>query len=80
MYNLLEYSRNYYMTSESLWNYRRDKVNDDVNENNDDNYRINNEKTVTSKFFEYKKKNNKSTPQKLVITHETQKLVLQYDI
>ena len=56
MYNLLEYSKNYYMTSESLWNYRRDKVNDDVNENNDDNYRINNEKTVTSKFFEYKKK------------------------
>ena len=56
MYNLLEYSKNYYMTSESLWNYRRDKVNDDVNENNDDNYRINNKKTVTSKFFEYKKK------------------------
>ena len=28
------------MTSGSLWNYYRDEVNDDVNENNDDNYSI----------------------------------------
>ena len=26
MYNLLEYSDNYYITSESLWNYYRDKI------------------------------------------------------
>ena len=35
MYNLLEYSDNYYMTSGKLWNYYRDDVNDDQNENND---------------------------------------------
>ena len=33
MYNLLEYSGNYSMTSESLWNYFRDEVNDNANEN-----------------------------------------------
>ena len=37
MYNL---SKNNDMTSGSLWNYYRDEVNDDVNENNDDNYSI----------------------------------------
>ena len=35
MYNLLEYSGNYYMTSGSLCNYCRDEVNDSTNENND---------------------------------------------
>ena len=34
MYNLLEYSNNYSIASRSLWNYYRDEVNDDVNENN----------------------------------------------
>ena len=29
MYNLLEYSDNYSMTSRSLWNYYRDEINDD---------------------------------------------------
>ena len=33
MYNLLEYSDNYSMTSGSFWNYYRDEVNDNVNEN-----------------------------------------------
>ena len=37
MYNLLEYSKNYFMTSRSLWNYDIDEVNDDANEND---YRI----------------------------------------
>ena len=32
MYNLLEYSDNYSMTSGSLWNYYRDEINDDANE------------------------------------------------
>ena len=46
MYNLLECSDNYYMTSKSLWNY----YNDDSNEKDDaGNYRINNKK---SKYFE----------------------------
>ena len=54
MYNLLKYSGNYFMTSGSLWNYYRDEGNDDANEQNND-YRINNEKTTTSKS-EYEKK------------------------
>ena len=29
MFNLLEYNNNYSMISRSLWNYYRDKVNDD---------------------------------------------------
>ena len=34
MYNLLEHSDNYSMTSVTLPNYYRDELNDDVNENN----------------------------------------------
>ena len=55
MYNLLEYSGNYFMTSESLWYYYRDEVDDDENEN-DNNNKINKNKTITSKSFEYKTK------------------------
>ena len=56
MYNFLEHCDNYYMTSGSLWNYYRDELYNSVNENNDaNNYRINNNKTTTSKSFEYKK-------------------------
>ena len=65
IYNLLEYSNNYSMTSGSLWNYHRDKsilVNDNANENNADNYRINKNKTITSNSFEYKRKLIRSTP------------------
>ena len=40
MYNLLEYSDNYSMTSGSLWNYYRDEINYDENES--DNNNINN--------------------------------------
>ena len=32
MYNLLKYSNSYCMTSEGLWNYYRDGVNNDANE------------------------------------------------
>ena len=35
MYNVLEYSQNYSITSGSLWNYYRDKIND-VNDNASD--------------------------------------------
>ena len=56
VYNLLEYSDNYSMTSGSLWNFYKDDVNDNANENNAANNRINNNKTTTSKFFEYKTK------------------------
>ena len=56
MYNLLEYSSNYSMTLGSLWNYYRDEINDDENENNDDGNKINNSKSITSKSFKYKTK------------------------
>ena len=60
MFNLLEYTDNYSMTSGSLRNYYRDEINDDANENAINN-RINNNKKITSKFFEYKTKIMEST-------------------
>ena len=57
MYNLLEHSDNYSMTSGSLWNYYKDKVNDAANENNDaGNYGLNNNKTKTSRSSDNKTK------------------------
>ena len=50
-----------FYVSGRLWNYYRDKFNDNANENNDDSCRINNEKTITSESFEYKAKLNGST-------------------
>ena len=51
IYNLLEYSENYSMTSGSLWHYYKDELNHSANENNDtNNYRINS-KITTSKSF-----------------------------
>ena len=48
--NLLEYSDNYFMTSASLRDYYRDEVSDNADENSFvNNYRINNNKTTTSK-------------------------------
>ena len=44
------------MTSGSLWNYHRDKMNDDANENDANNYKIDESITVTGKSFEYKTK------------------------
>ena len=64
MYNLLEYSDNYPMTSGSFRNYYRDEVKDDKNENDNRNNIINNNKTTTSQSFEYKTKIERSTPNK----------------
>ena len=51
------------MTLGNLWNYYRDEVNNDVNENNDaGNYRINSNKTTASQFFEYNTKIIGSAP------------------
>ena len=61
MYNPLEYSDNYSVTSGSVSNYYRDEVNDNANENNADNYRINNNKAIASKSFNYKTKIIEST-------------------
>ena len=45
------------MTLGSVWNCCRNEVNDDANEKKDaGNYRINNNKTTTSKYFDYKAK------------------------
>ena len=55
MYNLLEYSNNYSMTSGSLWNHHRDEVNDSTSEiENNDNMKNNNK--TTSKPSVYKTK------------------------
>ena len=52
MYNLLEYSDNYSMTPGTLWNYYRDKVNDDPNENDAAaNCRIFNNKSTKKQIF-----------------------------
>ena len=50
MYNLLECSGNFSMTSGSLWNYHRDEVNDSANEVDDNDNMINNSKIATSKL------------------------------
>ena len=55
--NLLGYSNKFFMTSGTFWNYCRDELRNDANENNDaGNYRITSNNTATSKSFEYKKK------------------------
>ena len=56
MYNLLEHSDDYFITSGSLWNYYRDEVNNTVNKNDAPSNKINNNKTTASKAFEHKKK------------------------
>ena len=61
MYSLVEYSNNYSMTSESLWTYYRDEINNDENENDNKN-RLNNNKTIASRSFKYKTKLIGSTP------------------
>ena len=62
-YNLLEHSDKYSVTPWSLWNYFRDEVNDVTNKNNSTgNFRINNKKTITSKYLEYKTKVVATTP------------------
>ena len=45
MYNLLEYSHNYSMSSGSLWNYYRDEINDNEYKNDANEDMINNKKT-----------------------------------
>ena len=62
-YNLIKYSDNCSKTEEILWNYYRDKLSDSANKNNDaGDYRINNNKTTTTKYFEYKTQIIGSTP------------------
>ena len=51
MYNLLEYSKNYKKTVGSFYNYYRDELSDDPDNNN-----FNNIKVVNSDTFKYKNK------------------------
>ena len=51
MYNLLEYSKNCRKTIGSLYNYYRDELSDDADDNNFDNI-----KAVNSEAFKYKNK------------------------
>ena len=51
IYNLLEYSKNYRKTIGSLYNYYRDELSDDADDNNFDNI-----KGVNSTTFKYKNK------------------------
>ena len=37
MYNLIEYSDNYFDTSGSLWDFKRDEIDNSANVTNDDN-------------------------------------------
>ena len=53
MRNLLGYSKNYRKTIESLYNYYRDELSDDADDDN-----FGNIKVVNSNTFNYKKKNN----------------------
>ena len=48
MYNLLEYSDNYYSTLGSLWNYYKDEVSNSAHETDHNGNMINNNKTTTS--------------------------------
>ena len=45
-----------------MWNYYRDEINDDTNEIHAAKNRINNNKTITSKYLERKTKLIESTP------------------
>ena len=51
MYNLLEYSKNHRKIIESLYNYYRDELSDDADNNNFDNIKV-----VNSNTFNYKNK------------------------
>ena len=51
MYNLLEYSKNYRKTIGSLYNYYRDELSDDADDNNLDNIKV-----VNSNTFKYENK------------------------
>ena len=48
MYNLIEYSKNYRKTTGSLWNYYRDELTDDTNDNNNTNKNV-----INSEPFKY---------------------------
>ena len=57
IHDLLGYSDKYPLTSGCLWNYSRDGMNGDANENNNaGSYKTNKIRIITSKSFECKTK------------------------
>ena len=56
MYNLLQYSKNYSKTFASLWNYYRDELTDDTNDDHGPNKNL-----INSKSFKYKARITGST-------------------
>lgn len=56
MYNLVEYSANYSVTSRTFCKYYRDKMNDDENENTNYDFSIDNRKTLTNKHLSIRQK------------------------
>ena len=56
MYNLLEYSKNYRKTIGSLYNYYKDELSDDADDNNFDNIKL-----VDSNIFKYENKTTGNT-------------------
>ena len=66
MYNLSEYSQNYSMTSENLWNYYRDEIHDNASD---------------GKSFKYKTKivgKIQKTPQKIYYDHHEIQMELNH--
>ena len=74
VYNLLEYSDNYSMTSGSLWNYYRDEVNDAANENDNANNKINNNETIEVNLLNIRQKQQEEYQIKILI-NQTQMLL-----
>ena len=62
MYNLLEYSKNYRKTIGSLYNYYRDELSDDADDNNFDNIKVVNSNTFKGTVMQIEKAliNNRS--------------------
>ena len=50
-YNLIEYSKNYRKTTGSLWNYYRDELRHDTNDNNNQNKNVINSEPFKDKYY-----------------------------
>ena len=63
IYRLLEHNDNYFMSTEGLWGYYRDELNDDANKiDAADNNSQNNDQVITNKSVKYRARIIGSTP------------------
>ena len=51
MYNMLEYSKSYRKATGNFWNYYRDELSDDTNDNNSPNKNVFNSESFKCKTF-----------------------------